>query len=245
MTCVPEVSLLDPNEIIRGSRDEKISYKHWKKHQMPQKTTQNPPSTALSAQETHVQSCSCDHRVEQLSSTIDRQQVEIDCLRNENETLRRDFSELKIMFVDLSQKMKELSRPTGSIPTGVPNQHIDPFAGRSQPTHSGRWSLPGDYSKCVDSASTDPESDVDAGVLLPQSGNRCQAPPDKSQMMHHLFKKYFPGTENVSPSNVPIFDYTDGEKSIATVNYLTKYKLLSSNERVLDISKLKRQSKLF
>lgn len=67
-------------------------------------------------------------------------------------------------------------------------------------------------------------------------------------MMNNLFKKYFPKggeAENFSSSNVPFMEYREEEKSMATVNYLTKYKLMGNNERVLDISKLKRQSKLF
>lgn len=250
-TCVPEVSLLDPNEVIRSSADEKISFKSWRKQKIPSKPMvdqnhhhQVPEPSAFHPLVPSVTPC-CEDRVQEVRTVVEQQQVEINHLRNENSSLKRDLDELKSSFLALSQKVNELMVAEKPSPTRRKPQEpeTDPFYHRNPSmTSGGRWSLPGNSSEYRDSS-----GDTPGRVLL--DSNTGRAPPDKSQMMNNLFKKYFPkggaDTENVSPSNVPFLEYREEEKSMATVNYLTKYKLMGNNERVLDISKLKRQSKLF
>lgn len=260
-TCVPEVSLLDPNEVVRTSADEKISFKSWRKqknpgkpqiieqnHHLPSKVPEpsafNPPLSIPTTGIIPSNHKCCEDRVQEVTTIIEQQQVEINHLRNENSSLKRDFDELKSSFLALSQKVNELMVVEKHSPSRrkPQEQETDPFNVRPPSIATGgRWSLPGDYSECRDSA----EGSTDR-VL--SDSNAGRAPPDKSQMMNNLFKKYFPKggeAENFSPSNVPFMEYREEEKSMATVNYLTKYKLMGNNERVLDISKLKRQSKLF
>lgn len=245
ITCVPEVSLLDPNEIMRCSSDDKISYKLWKKHKiLPVKsasvqalelpaptnildrTPPAPPALPMAK-------C-CEDRIGELTSAMEQQQTEIDRLRTDNTDMRRDLDDMRNNFQTLSLAMHELrsSIQTGRSDTPGSLGVVDPFS-----APSGRWSLPGD--------SSEPLCSRTEGVLTNSNGTG-RAPPDKSQMMNNLYKKYFsPSTENVSPTNFPILEYpAEADKSMATVNYLNKYKLLNTNERVLDISKLKRQSKL-
>lgn len=265
MTCVPDVSLLDPDEIIRTSGDEKISYKMWKKQKIPPKPnvpvqqappplpTQNqlpvqpdPRRNVLESRAMTNQTeaprilpsakC-CEDRIQELTAVIEQQQVEMHLLRKDNFSMKRHFDELRNDFLALSQRIDEMRLQKDEkfaidhkeqVPLG------DPFILRPQPVQSGRWSLPGDCSESMD-----------MGNVLPDS-NSGRAPPDKSQMMSNLFKKYFPKNgEQPSPTNVPFLEYREEEKSIATVNYMAKYKLMGNSERVLDISQLKRQSKLF
>lgn len=249
MTCVPEVSLLDPNEILRSSNDDKISYKLWKKH----KSLAPKVATTAPAPDLHIPAkildmtppsrLCCEDRIRELSTTVEQQQAEMDRLRTDNFSMQRDLAELRNHVQSLSQAMDQLKGNMASRPqvvTSPPAKHPEPLCALS-----GRWSLPG-------SCSDDPYRSTD-NILVDSNTGRQPPPPDKSQMLNNLFHKYFPASstspsasDNVSPSNVPILEYnnSEGDKSMATMNYLNKYRLLSTNERVLDISKLKKQSKL-
>lgn len=253
MICVPDVSLLDPDEIIRTSRDEKISYKLWRKQKIPPK----PAPMTISADPSRIdgrmdsrpvvhtetetpsvlpRATCCEERIQELTAVIEQQQVGMNLLRKDYSTMQRDFDELRNNFQLLSQKMEEMcSRNDQKTATPIVEQipKADPFLHRPQPAPVGRWSLPGESSESLDLGN----------VVLDSTSGRVL--PDKSQMMSNLFKKYFPKGEPLSPTNVPILEYAEEEKSIATVNYLAKYKLMHNNDRVLDISQLKRQSKLF
>lgn len=229
MTCVPEVSLLDPNEMGRVDGEDKISYKLWKKHKNPaQKPTTDFPVKDPSK-------C-CEDRISQLAAVVEQQRLTIDLLRNENQDLRRDYDDMKQGFLNLSQRMNEMTEHLNSRPIEQPRRQSTDAS--SSTHHSGRWSLPGSPAGNVK------EFSETAGILV-NNNSIGRAPPDKSQLMNNLFRKYFPQSdENVSPSNQPIFEYNDQDKSMATFDYLSKYKLLGNNDRVLDgISKLKKPSR--
>lgn len=181
----------------------------------------------------------CEDRIQELTAVIEQQQVDMHLLRNDYSSMKRDFDELRTNFLVLSQKMDEMRLQKENTAQVDPRERLpqgDPFILRSQPVQTGRWSLPGDSTESMDMGN----------VLMEKPPGR--ALPDKSQMMSNLFKKYFPKDDLISATNVPILEYhhlPEEEKSIATVNYMAKYKLMNSSDRVLDISQLKRQSKLF
>lgn len=233
VTCVPEVSLLDPNEFVRTDSNDKITFKLWKKHKIPHQTNlANTDPVKIPEVVAPSNAIQCDeNRYRELTTVVEQQQVEIDRLRNDNASLRRDYDEMKQTLRELSLRVDEMR---GSQSTSNEKSKQSDFTNSHQ---SGRWSLPMNPAESL-------EISAERRILL-DSNSHGRAPPDKSQMMNNLFRKYFPQSEeNLSPSNQPIFEYNEPEKSIATFNYLTKYKLLGSNERVLDISKLKKQSKL-
>lgn len=229
MTCVPEVSLLDPNEIVRTEGDDKLSYKLWRKHKKPSVAVTDLPAPIVQGSSPSPQ-CTCEDRVAHLTATVERQQQEMEQLRNENAELRKDHDEMKQSFLKLTQKIDQLMNQHNT--DGSPPQPAD----HHHQQYVGRWSLPGEKS-FEGIGHRSPE----ARVLGERSYGAPPPPqPDKSQMMNHLFRKYFPQSdenENVSPSNKPIFEFNEEqEKSMATFNYLSKYKLLgsNSNDRVLD-----------
>lgn len=231
IACVPEVSLLDPYEIIRPDGAEKISFKSWKKQKVPVGSSR--PREALPEvhnvnvpEECRISSNCGEDKLNELMGLLKQQSAEITRLSTENASLRTDVGELKQSLTMVTKRLDSLTSgsPAPEAPS-LPSPH------RSYSSH-GRWSLPGNPSECVDESRLD-ESFQD------------RVAPDKSQMLNNLFRKYFPSpAENSSPSNKPILEYKDEDKSMATLNYMTKYKLLANDERILDISKLKKQTKL-
>ena len=242
---MPEVSLLDPNEIIRSEGDGKLSYKLWRRQKpilqptqdtvpiLPAKILSNlspvtpaavtpiAPEVAKEIQPSRVEDCPLRDRIEQMAAVIDKQQLDIERLRNENSSLAENVHMLMAKVEELSEAHRQRPRS--------PRRTIPP------PIDEGKY--------------PDLPNEIIETLSLEVSACEVSTPrpaPDKSQMMQHLFQKYFPDdvSSKGSPSNRPFIEISEGDKSIATFNYLTKYKLLGTTDRVLDISKIKRQSKL-
>lgn len=226
-TCVPEVSLIDPNEMLPTKGEDNISYKLWRKHKIAYFQTPTDVDTEEPANKNPVghrpdEHIDCQAKIFELEALLGRQQSQIDLLQNENQEIRREFINMNTKFETLLNRVYMLTAPSLSAPT------------------------------CQQLA-TEPSSVADSSIVnietnLPRlSFESYTGPIQKSQLMNNLFQKYFPetnGKEAISPSNIPIFDYRETEKSVATLDYLTKYRLIESNECVLDISELKKQKKL-
>lgn len=241
------MSLLDPDSSPRPANGEQMTYRLWKKHKIISKPNFQAPielgyrEVAEAPKETLTSSpptgcCQSEARVQELTNIVDRQQFEINELRSDYLTLKRNFEELLDSFKTLATTRED--KPT--IAPETPDF-------RSMNKNKPRWSLPDsamDMAAVINKvAAPDHRNDIDQ--------NGAPATLDKSLMMNNLIIKYFPKDDRIHPANGPVMEnHSEVDKSIATMNYLNKYKLqtptttVKRTEKFLDITRLKNQSKL-